>query len=63
MPLIFDNDHDIELKKLDYLNGVLYCGGDADAEYYRFGKKVYDKIVDMNKRGIYMPIWGTCLGM
>lgn len=32
-------------------------GGYADA-----GRIIYDIAVDMNKNGVYMPVWGTCLG-
>ena len=43
VPLIFDGDLETELKKLDYLNGVFYCGGGADGPYDVFGKAVFEK--------------------
>ena len=27
-----------------------------------FGKAVYDKVKQLNDKGQYLPIWGTCLG-
>eukprot|EP00347_Sterkiella_histriomuscorum_P009680 403340286 len=62
VPLIYDGDLDTELAKLDKLNGVLYCGGSGAGDYDYFGKKVFEKVKQMNDDGQYMPIWGTCLG-
>jgi gamma-glutamyl hydrolase len=63
VPLIFDNPYsDEELKKLDHLNGVFYCGGDISDDYNTFGRKVYDKAKAMNDLGNPFPVWGTCLG-
>jgi gamma-glutamyl hydrolase len=63
VPLIFDGDLGDELAKIDHLNGVFYCGGEADKDYETFGKAVFAKVKAMNDDGIHMPIWGTCLGM
>ena len=62
IPLFYDGDLDKTLKLLDHLNGVFYCGGEVNSDYEKFGKKIFDKIKKMNEDGIYMPVWGTCLG-
>jgi len=51
VPLIFDGDLQTELKKLDYLNGVFYCGGGAEGPYDVFGKAVFEKAKQMNDNG------------
>ena len=64
VPLIYNGDINVELTKVDKVNGVFYCGGSAiDDDYIAFGKKVYDKVKALNDKGQYLPIWGTCLGM
>ena len=50
------------MKKIEYINGVFYCGGDGSKEYLEFGRKVYQKVKDLNDRGQFLPVWGTCLG-
>ena len=42
---------------------MFYCGGGADDDdYFNLGKAIYDKAKQFNDRGIYYPVWGTCLG-
>ena len=63
VPLIFNNPNMTEeLAKLDKINGVFYCGGDAEGPYWDFGREVFLKAVAMNDKGNYFPAWGTCLG-
>ena len=39
VPLIFNNPNTTEeLEKLEMINGVFYCGGDAVGDYWTFGK-------------------------
>ena len=38
VPLIFNNPNTTEeLEKIDKINGVFYCGGDAVGDYWTFG--------------------------
>ena len=62
VPLIYDGDLETELAKLDHLNGVFYCGGGAEGDYNVFGKAVFEKAKNLNDKGRFMPVWGTCLG-
>lgn len=62
VPLLFDGDLDTELAKIDHLNGVFFCGGGAEGPYDDFGKAVFEKAKQMNDNGLYLPVWGTCLG-
>ena len=63
VPIIYDGDITEELAKLDKLNGIFFCGGEGNDEYLAFGRKVYDRIKEINDQGVYLPAWGTCLGM
>ena len=51
VPLIYDGNLEKQLAKIDKLNGVFYCGGDATETYLAFGKKVFDKVKDINDNG------------
>ena len=63
VPLLYKHNIDETLAKMDHLNGVFYCGGDADDdEYFNMGKAIYEKAKKLNDQGIYYPVWGTCLG-
>ncbi|XP_037045526.1 gamma-glutamyl hydrolase-like isoform X2 [Bradysia coprophila] len=48
------------------INGVLFPGGatwfNQTNGYSEAGRHIYDIAMDMNDRGEYMPIFGTCLG-
>jgi len=48
-----------------YVNGVLYPGGDVTwftSDYYKHAKQFWDLAIAANDKGVYFPIWGTCLG-
>ncbi|CDW89850.1 peptidase c26 family protein [Stylonychia lemnae] len=64
VPLIYGSGNDdAELAKIDKLQGVFYCGGTAGQQTYKdFGKRIFDKVRDLNDKGVFLPIWGTCLG-
>ncbi|XP_067005666.1 gamma-glutamyl hydrolase-like [Anabrus simplex] len=55
-------------KKVIYsLNGVLFPGGAAEFTdpdgYAEAGVYLYEYAIKMNEKGVYFPLWGTCLGM
>ena len=51
------------MAKLDKLNGIFFCGGLADdKDYYNLAISIYNKAKEFNNRGVYYPVWGTCLG-
>lgn len=62
VPLIYGADLNATLEKLEHLNGVFYAGGANNDNYTAFGKAIFDKVVQMNDEGKFVPIWGTCLG-
>jgi len=62
VPLIYHHDLNTTLKKLENLNGVLYCGGGAGGDYLDFGRAIFKKAKEFNDKGKYFPVWGTCLG-
>ncbi len=45
---------------LTKLNGVFWPGGDGD--YLATARKIWDKVIEMNQNGQYLPLWGTCMG-
>lgn len=48
------------------LNGILLPGGatwfNQSNGYADAGRHIYDIAIEMNERGEYFPLWGTCLG-
>jgi len=52
--------------KLTYLlklvNGVVLPGGTGSANYTSKVKFIIEEIAAYNRRGGYLPLWGTCLG-
>lgn len=47
------------------INGVLIPGGNdllKTKGFGRTGKLIFDIAVEMNEKGDYFPLWGTCLG-
>jgi len=51
---------------LSKVNGVLLPGGatyfNQSNGYAEAGMYIYEIAIELNKKQIYMPIWGTCLG-
>ena len=51
-----------------HVNGVLLPGGGASliashpSFYYKHGKQLFHLALKANDNGIYIPVWGTCLG-
>ena len=42
------------------VNGILFPGGGA--AYPSSAQYMYDKVVESNDKGDFMPLWGTCMG-
>lgn len=50
---------------MNKINGILFPGGGGILQsngYGRAGKFIFDIAVEMNDKGDYFPLWGTCLG-
>jgi gamma-glutamyl hydrolase len=51
-------------EQLDYLfdslNGFFFVGGGAT--FPETAQYIYDKTIEANDRGDFMPLWGTCMG-
>ena len=53
------------------INGLILPGGSPRllnkdgtlTEYARKGSVAFNKVKEMNEKGIYMPVWGVCLGL
>ncbi|XP_055374514.1 gamma-glutamyl hydrolase A-like [Condylostylus longicornis] len=66
VPIFIGKNEEYYENILKNINGVLLPGGAVYFTnrngYAEAGAIIYKKIIEMNKNGIYMPIWGTCLG-
>lgn len=51
---------------LGALNGVLFTGGEESllptSPYYQTASHIWDKVLASNDKGVYFPLWGTCMG-
>lgn len=65
VPIFLDQDAIYYANLLSSINGVLFPGGGqnlSDSGYARTGKIIFDLASEMNLKGDYFPLWGTCLG-
>ncbi len=75
VPLSYKWDQAKLREIMQKLNGVLFTGGATDlvsfdvqgkptdlTEYSKGGRRVLDIAIEMNQKGLYFPVWGTCLG-
>ena len=59
VPLFCDENINITYQKMQYLNGILFPGGAGE---FTNGRKIFWKAVEMNQQGMFMPVFGICLG-
>ena len=66
VPLIITDSDEVNLAKIDKLNGVLFPGSPlgrngkpGGGDYYELGKKVMEKVRKINDNGQFYPLWGT----
>uniref|UniRef100_A0A336L4L4 folate gamma-glutamyl hydrolase n=1 Tax=Culicoides sonorensis TaxID=179676 RepID=A0A336L4L4_CULSO len=66
VPIWIDKPKKYYEKIMKRVNGVLFPGGNADFVnnwgYAQAGRFIYEIANEMNSRGEYFPLWGTCLG-
>ncbi|XP_063709500.1 gamma-glutamyl hydrolase A-like [Culicoides brevitarsis] len=66
VPIWIDKPRKYYEKMMKRVNGVLFPGGNADFinnwGYAQAGRYIYEIANEMNERGEYFPLWGTCLG-
>lgn len=71
IPIHFTYDYLRIEELMGQVNGILFPGGDLNltdpktGEYSRFAKVadfIYQKAIEINKRGTHFPLWGTCQG-
>lgn len=60
VPLVPNMSEDDTMDKLKKLNGVFWPGGDGD--YMDYARFIYGKVIELNDKGTYLPLWGTCMG-
>ena len=60
IPLVMDEERKVTDEKLTQVNGVLFPGGAGD--YHGYARYIYNKVVEANDAGDYLPMWGICKG-
>ena len=60
VPLVLNEPEEITMSKLSQLNGVIFPGGDGD--YVEYGRKIMNKLIEYNDKGLFYPAYGICLG-
>lgn len=68
VPLLYDSSPAALDELFNSLNGVLFTGGetnvsDLDSQYMTAASQLLNRTLEANKRGAYVPLWGTCMGM
>ena len=60
VPLVPSMSQEETFARLQKLNGVFLPGGDGD--YNDYARYIYGKLIELNDQGMYLPMWGTCMG-
>ncbi|XP_042892104.1 gamma-glutamyl hydrolase-like [Penaeus japonicus] len=66
VPILLNQD-DVYYENLaKHLNGFVFPGGansiTNSSGYGAAGAKIYQHVLERNSKGVYLPLWGTCLG-
>ncbi|XP_045592053.2 gamma-glutamyl hydrolase isoform X2 [Procambarus clarkii] len=66
VPILIHQDDEYYDNLATSLNGILFPGGAVSitpsSGYGAAGRILYDLVVKANGKGVYLPLWGTCLG-
>ncbi|KAJ9583235.1 hypothetical protein L9F63_022425 [Diploptera punctata] len=66
VPVLINQDDEYYEYIVKHVNGILLPGGgtyfNVTGGFADAGVKLYQLALEMNKKGDYFPIWGTCLG-
>lgn len=66
VPILVDMNPEEIRKRFDAVNGILIPGGGQELSpghaYYDAVKLLFDWTIEENKKGVYFPMHGTCLG-
>lgn len=68
VPLMYDSPLPVLDELFDSVNGVLFTGGEANvsdlgSKYMRAAAHLLGRMLEANRRGVSVPLWGTCMGM
>ncbi|KAJ8924851.1 hypothetical protein NQ315_001006 [Exocentrus adspersus] len=67
VPIWIGQSEDYYRRVVSYTNGVLFPGGgtyfNVTGGYGQAAKQIYKFALEANTKGIYYPVWGSCLGM
>ena len=61
VPILNGENENTIKEKMKNLNGIVFPGGGGD--YLKTGKIILEEVKKYNDKGIYYPLWGTCLGL
>lgn len=65
VPIFINRDDEYYKQLFKKVNGILFPGGSVSLDtsgYATAAVILYDLAVQENEKGIYFPLWGTCLG-
>ncbi|XP_069992200.1 gamma-glutamyl hydrolase-like [Penaeus vannamei] len=66
VPILINQDDAYYENLAKHLNGFVFPGGassiTSSSGYGAAGAKIYQLVREANLRGVYLPLWGTCLG-
>ncbi|KAL1517522.1 hypothetical protein ABEB36_001277 [Hypothenemus hampei] len=67
LPIWIGQDEDYYRRVVQYTNGLLFPGGgtyfNETGGYGEAATKLYQVALEYNDKGVYYPVWGTCLGL
>ncbi|EKX43921.1 hypothetical protein GUITHDRAFT_72685 [Guillardia theta CCMP2712] len=66
IPIIFNAPHDEIMFRMRYVHMLLFPGGAVPLQpgtlFFETSKSLFEHVIDLNKRGFWFPLHGTCLG-
>lgn len=62
VPVMYSESDDFFNKILPSVNGILLTGGHFNDLYIKRVRKIIDWVLEQNRFGNHVPLWGTCLG-
>ncbi|XP_037790699.1 gamma-glutamyl hydrolase-like [Penaeus monodon] len=66
VPILINQDDAYYENLAKHLNGFVFPGGATSitnsSGYGAAGAKIYQLVKEANLKGVYLPLWGTCLG-
>lgn len=71
VPVHYTDSFDDVYQLMQKINGIFFTGGDLDLvdpktgefhPYTKLANFIYETAIELNEKGVYFPLWGTCQG-